>query len=415
METNYKPVKFKCHEKLQRISASYWEKAAQTKSLGMRTVWCSGLVPAEFLTAMDFFPVYVMNNSATCGVRGASLDLCQIAEAEGYSPDLCSYPRTDIGLALGGENVKSPIHPPKPDLLVVGNGQCHSITKWLESLARIFDVPVFLIDTPRLHDDMHKETYSRAHAYVKQQLLELISFLEEFTGSPFNYAKLEGSVTNSSRMFRMWSEALDLRRNVPSPLSAFDIFTHLFPVLGLRGTAEAADYYEVFKEEVAERVANKIGTIPEEKFRLHLDSPPMWFGLKSLAGKFASYGAVPVTHVYPLIFGVFTGLEASDPVDSTAKCLLDCYLNRGTKQRTDILAALAQKYRLDGLTMQIARTCKALAGGVPDIIAGVEKKIGIPAMTYETDHCDPRLYSEAQVDTRLAAFFEILEMRSRGR
>jgi benzoyl-CoA reductase/2-hydroxyglutaryl-CoA dehydratase subunit BcrC/BadD/HgdB len=274
---------------------------------------------------------------------------------------------------------------------------------------------VFLIDTPRIHDNTDKETYSRAHAYVKQQLLELIAFLEEFTGRPFNYAKFEEVVANSSRMFRLWYEALDMRRNVPSPLNVFDIFTHLFPILGLRGTVEGADYYEQFKEEVAERVANKIGPIPNERFRLHLDNAPMWFGLRELAGKFARYDASPITHVYPLLFGVFTGLDASDPVESAAKCMLKCYLNLGVKQRTDIVVEQVKRYHLDGLAMQISRTCKGLSTGVYDIIEGVEKRTGVPGVTFETDHCDPRLYSEAQVDTNLEAFFEMLASRLRVR
>lgn len=408
METKYQPIKFKCHEKLQRITAEYWEKAHQAQSMGKRVVWCSGIVPTEFFTAMDFFTVYCMNNSATCATRGVSLELCQIAEAEGYSSDLCSYPRTDIGLALAGDKVKTPIMPPKPDVLLIGNGQCHTITKWLEHLGGVFNVPVILIDTPRMHDNTDKETYSRAHAYVKEQLLELISFLQEFTSRPFNYDKFEEDVANSSKMFRLWGEALDMRQSIPSPLNVFDIFTHLFPVMGLRSTVEGADYFQQFKEEVAERVANKTGAIPNEKFRLHLANVPMWFGLRKLASKFAFYGAAPLTHVYPLAFGIFSGLDASKPVDSTAECLLTSYLNRGITQRTDIVVEQVERYHLDGLAMQISRTCKALSTGVYDLIEGVKKRTGLSSVIYETDHCDPRLYSEAQVDTQLEAFFETL-------
>jgi len=411
METEYKPIKLKCHEKLRKITAEYWEKAHHARDMGKYVVWCSGLVPAEFVTAMDFFPIYCMNNSATSAGQGVSLELCEMAEAEGYSPDICSYPRTDIGSALAGEKTKNPLRPPKPDLLLVGNGQCHTITKWLESLGWVFDVPVILIDVPFMHDDADKETFNRAHAYIKDQLQELISFLEEFTGRPFNYDKLQEDISNSSRMFRLWLEALDMRQNIPCPLTAFDIFTHLFPVLGFRGTVEGADYFQEFKEEVAERVVNKFSAIPNERFRVHLDGVPMWFNLRGMANKFAAYGACPITHPYPILFGAFKGLDASMPIDSTAECMLRPYINHGMKYRIDVIVEQVEKYHLDGLAMQMSRTCKALCTGVYDMMEEVEKRTGVPGVVFETDMCDTRLYSEAQVDTRLEAFFEMLAAR----
>ena len=65
--------------------------------------------------------------------------------------------------------------------------------------------------------------------------------------------------------------------------------------------------------------------------------------------------------------------------------------------------------------MQISRTCKALSTGLYDIVEGVEKRTGAPSVVFETDMCDPRLYSEAQVDTRLEAFFEILSAHPQDR
>jgi len=411
METKYQPVKLKCRETLRRLTSEYWEKADHARDMGKHVAWCSGLVPAEFLSAMDIFTVYCMNNSATSASQGVGLDLCQIAEAEGYASDLCSYARTDIGSALAGDGTLSPLKIPKPDLLLVGNGQCHTITKWLESLGWILDVPVFLIDVPFMHDDMDKESYSRVFSYVQDQLQELISFLEKFTKRPFNHDRFQGDVANSSRMFKLWMETIDMCQNIPSPLTISDIFIHLFPVLGLRGTVEGADYYQEFKEQVEERVINKIGAIPNEKFRLHLDGLPMWFDLKGLASKFALHDASAITHPYPLVFGTFKDLDPSKPLDSMAECMLKAYVNLGIGQRIDILVEQAEKYRLDGMAMQISRSCKALGTGIYDIIEKVERRTGLPWVTFESDMCDPRFYSEAQVDTRLEAFFEILATR----
>ena len=140
-----KPLRFECQEKLKKLTERYWEEAREG---GKKIAWCSALVPAEILRAMDFFLIFAMNNSATCGTARVSLGLCERAEEEGFSQDLCSYARTDIGSALMGDETLSPLKPPKPDLIIVGNGQCHSISKWLESLAHIWNIPIILIDVP---------------------------------------------------------------------------------------------------------------------------------------------------------------------------------------------------------------------------------------------------------------------------
>jgi len=414
METELRPLKFKCHDNLRRLTDDYWQRAYRAKEEGKYIAWCSAMVPSDILSAMDFFLVFAMNNSATSGSRHVSLDLCEVAEAEGYSPDLCSYAKTDIGSALMGAETKNPLRPPKPDIILVGNGQCHTISKWLESLGHIFNVPVISVDVPYLHDGFDADTYARGQRYVVDQLQEIITYLEGFTDSRFSYDRLEECVDLSGRMFRTWKNVFELCQNIPSPMSVFDIFTHLFPVLGFRATAEGVAYYEELKSEVAERVAQGVSAIPQERFRVHLDGVPTWFNLRGLYSRLASYGACPITHVYPLIFN-YESLDSARPLESTADCFLGAYANRGIRQRTDILAKVAVDFHLDGLVMQMSRTCKAITVPSCEIAQGVERITGLPYVVYETDMCDPRLHSEAQLDTRLQAFMEVLEHRTARR
>ena len=414
METELRPRKFKCHDKLRVLTDDYWQRAYRAREDGKYVAWCSGMIPSDILSAMDFFTVFTMNNSATSASRHVSLDLCEVAEAKGYSPDLCSYAKTDIGSALMGEETKNPLRPPKPDILLVGNGQCHTINKWLESLGHIFNVPVVLIDVPFLHDGFDDDTYERGRRYVVEQLQELITFLEGFCGRRLNYDRLQECVELSGNMFRTWKAVYELCQNVPSPMSVFDIFTHLFPVLGFRATPEGVAYYEDLKAEVAERVAQGISAIPDEKFRVHLDGVPTWFNLRGLYSRLASYGACPITHVYPLIFN-YEKLDSARPLESTTDCLLGAYANRGIKQRTDIVAEAVDDFHLDGLIMQMSRTCKAITVPSYEIAQGVERITGKPYVVYESDMCDPRLHSEAQLDTRLQAFMEVLEHRTARR
>jgi len=45
----------------------------------------------------------------------------------------------------------------------------------------------------------------------------------------------------------------------------------------------------------------------------------------------------------------------------------------------------------------------------------VGRRLGLPAVTIGGDSCDPRFYSDAQVDTRLQALLETIEARRKVR
>ena len=85
--------------------------------------WVTSGAPIEILLAMGVASVYPENYGALCGARRASVPLCQLAEAHGYSPDLCSYARSHIGSVLDGR--QAPMGGlPKPALVVAGNNAC---------------------------------------------------------------------------------------------------------------------------------------------------------------------------------------------------------------------------------------------------------------------------------------------------
>jgi len=296
-----------------------------------------------------------------------------------------------------GEGTLSPVKPPKPDLVVVGNGQCHSISKWLESLGNIWGVPVILIDTP----------FGGGERYVEEEIKEFIDFLESFCGKRLDYYRLCEVVDTSRRMFTTWRDILKLRKARPSPMSVFDIYTNLFPILGLRGREEGALYYEELKREVEERVRNKVGAVPDERIRLHVHGVPVWYKLRDMYEDFAKKGANPITHLYPLVFS-FYDLDPERPIESLARCISSSWLNRDIKERAEVLARLSEEYSLDGFVLQMTRTCKACCAGAYDMGEEVKRLTGKPYLAIETDMCDPRFHNDAQVKRDIETFLETL-------
>ena len=66
--------------------------------------------PVEILETMGVLTLYPENYGALCGAQRVAVKLCQVAEAAGYSPDLCSYARGHIGSVMQPQGAGSPGH-----------------------------------------------------------------------------------------------------------------------------------------------------------------------------------------------------------------------------------------------------------------------------------------------------------------
>ena len=163
--------KIKAVAKMKAIMTAYYIDAKTAEQTGKKVAWITSGGPVEPLIAMDVIPVYPENHGAMVGASKMGVDLCEKAEAMGYSSDLCSYARSDIASApINGGSIGGL---PRPDMLVCCNNICGTVLKWYEVQARFFKVPLFILDTPFCHTGFSAE----AKRYVKGQINDYIAFL----------------------------------------------------------------------------------------------------------------------------------------------------------------------------------------------------------------------------------------------
>jgi len=396
--------KIKAAAKMKEIMTSYYIDAKTAGQTGKKVAWITSGGPVEPLIAMDIIPVYPENHGAMIGASKMGVELCRKAEEMGYSSDLCSYARSDIGCApINGGPIGGL---PEPDMLVCCNNICGTVLKWYEVQARYFNIPLFILDTPFTHVDFSAE----AKKYVKSQILEYIEFLENATGKRFDYDRMQEVGKLSLEGQRLWQAVLDMAVNRPSPLSAFDAFFHLALIVTLRGTRQTVDYYKILLEEMQERVAQQIGAVAEEKYRLLWDNLPIWYRMKWLSEKFASAGACLVADTYTTAWcGSMKYIKEDDFIETMAEGYSRIYLNIGVDQMAEQVIAMAEKYNVDGIVMHSNRSCKPYSFGQYDIQRIVGEKMGIPTLMIEADMVDERSFSESQVETRIEAFIEVLQ------
>jgi len=396
--------KIKAVKKMKDIMMLYYIDAKTADQNGKKVAWITSGGPVEPLIAMDVIPVYPENHGAMIGASKMGADLCEKAEAMGYARNLCSYARCDIACATVNGGPIGGL--PKPDMLICCNNICGTVLKWYEVQARFFGVPLFILDTPFNHTDYTTE----AHQYIQRQLQEYIVFLETHCGRKMDHDRLAEVGRLSIAGQRLWQQVLDMAANRPAPMSAFDAFFHLSLIVTLRGTQTVVDYYTELLDEMKTRVAEGIGAVPAERYRLLWDNLPIWFRTRWLSERFGAHGACLVADTYTSSWaGSLKYLDEDDFLGSMAEGYSRIYINIGTDQMAERVIEMVQKYGADGLVLHSNRSCKPYSLGQYDIQRIVQQQMGIPALLIEADMNDARNFSEGQIETRIDAFMEILK------
>ena len=390
--------KLKATSRMREIMLAYYMQGQQAEIVS----WITSGAPVEFLYAMDVYPIYPENHAALIGATKMGPNFSQIAENEGFSQDLCSYARCDIGSAIAGS---SPIGGlPKPTFLFCCNNICNTVVKWYEVLSRMFKVPLFILDVPFVRKEM-KESYV---SYVEEQLYDFIRFLEKATGNEFDESKLKKVISLSIQGVNAYRDALLMGRYKPSPLTCFDAFLNMAPIVCLRGTETPVGFYGELREELEERVKNGVGAVDNEEIRLLWDNIPIWYELKRLSEFFIDHNACLVADTYTNAWTGILGLEKavkSDPIRGLAETYTFIYLNLGLELMAEAINRLIDVYDVDGAVIHSNRSCKPYSFGQYEI----QKMIEVPSVVIEADMTDSRVFSMAQVETRLEAFLERLK------
>ncbi|GAB4344956.1 MAG: 2-hydroxyacyl-CoA dehydratase subunit D [Candidatus Abyssubacteria bacterium] len=400
--TRDRPSKIYATSRMKEMMSLYYLEAKNAADNGRKVAWITGGGPVELLIAMDVIPVYPENHAAMCGAARMGVELSRVAEQAGYSPDICSYARCDIGSYLTG---KSPILGlPRPDFVMCCNNTCGMVTKWYEVLARHFGVPLVYFDMPYSHEELT----GHALEYIERQIHRAISQIESLVGERFDMERFVEVATRSSRASRLWGEVLEICRHTPSPMTAFDGFILMAPIVTLRGTPEVIDFYEQLKQELEQRVSSGLAAVPDERFRLLWDNLPIWFRLRDLSEVFGGLGACVVASTY-LNGWVSYELDPSRPIESLARAYSSAFINMSIEHRARLMRRIIEDYSIDGVVYHSNRSCRPYSFGQYDIKKMLTEWTGVPGILIEADMTDERAYADGPVRTRIEAFIETLQ------
>ncbi len=386
---------------------------------GRKVCYCIGPVPHEILEAAGVAGFLVENTAARIAAAQEQAKYIDYAEGEGLGTDTCSYAKINLGMSLmmlNGEESEIPekFRLPRPDMVAVFNA-CPTMLQWARSLAELFNVPLFGGDVPFFYD---QKSWKTNVLYVKQQLSELIAFLEQQTGKPFDEAHLKSAMGAVKEMSIHRRQIRDLCKTIPAPASFVDSATAMGPALSMRSES-AVNLYREFSAEVVQRTRDGVGVLPREKYRLMWRGNFPWFKMGWFSRLLAKHEAVIVSGTYAFwTYGDFNketippdGIDLNDPLMTIAA---ENATGGGYTQNFEWKWEKEFRQHIDGFAIDAVIihapfTCRPWALATFDLAARVQQEYGIPALVLDSDHTDARYFQDAQVETRVLALLEAVD------
>lgn len=391
--------------KLGQIATKAYTDAIEAKARGEMVGWCASNFPVEIPETLGLYVVYPENQAAGIAARGGGVRMCEIAEADGYSNDICAYAR--ISLAYAKVKDAPEQNMPQPDFVLCCNNICNCMIKWYENLAKELNIPMIMIDIPFNPDN---EVSDAQVAYVKAQFLEAIAQLEKITGKKWSDEKYKEVMEISGRTSRAWLAATATARHTPSPFNGFDLLNHMAVMVTARGKLEAAEAMETLLAEYEANHEKGESTFrAEEKHRIMFEGIACWPWLRVTATGLKSRGINMVTTIYADAFG-FIYKDFDDMC--RAYCKVPNAINLETAR--DKRVKLCKDNHVEGLLVHTNRSCKLWSGFMYEMSRQIGQECDIPVTSFDGDQADARNFSEAQYDTRVQGLTEIMQARKEG-
>ncbi len=414
-----------------RFVKRLYAKAREASSRGAPVAWVmGGLLAEEMLYAMDVVPIYPENYGGVCAAKKGADPFLKAADAEGYSTHLCGYVRTGIGHAIKRKQLGM-VPPDAPEggmadpvMLVGSSACCDPRYKWFQALGRYMNVPYIAYDIvpdPVQCSVDPDEVKEYVIAYLIEEFRRFRDFLEKTLGRKMDDARLMEAVVTGEETRNWWWKCDMIRRAVPCPMPTEDMFSCFVPGLFYAPDPESLEFFKKLYAELEHRVQNKMGVIPDEKYRLLWGwGLPPWHSM-NIFNHFEERGAVFVAETCYTPYGPFEeGYKYSDPIERMARGrfhranfkMKKAYGNRLNRE-AQYVVDFVDEFRCDGLVQHQVLSCPARTIGQRACMDMIKKFVDVPVMFLEGDIVDESGYSETQTKAQIDAFIEILEAHKR--
>jgi len=386
----------------------------------------------DVMRAMDIVPAWGESFAGVCSAKRDAEKYLQKAEADNFSRSLCTYATCTIGFDMWREELGGETPPgapwggmARPDM-IIGSAQqlCDPRFKWPQATQHYLpDVPVFVggMYYPQWDPNMNHHDQEKLYVkYCRDELMELVKFLEKHTGRKMDWDKLAEHVALTEKTWDIFIDAYELRKAVPTPMDTGDAMNTMVPLTFNLSTQEAYDFYKDLYEELKQKIADKKGVAQDEKYRILWGAGlPSWFALGDFQ-YFNDKGAVFPADITYRNAEKIERLElpaTNDPLERVAWRWVKfwthwydkAYKRPGSTPKVERIIEYIEDYKCDGVVFHSAFSCRSWHAGIMQQ-AAVLKKVykDLPVLIMEGDIVDISSYNEADTHNRIDAFIEAL-------
>lgn len=404
-------------KRLSKLLFNDYMRLHQKASEGAFVVWIAIVVPAELFSGFENVVYGVPESHAAMSAgKGVGPLQCEKAESMGYSMDLCSYARIDLGTAFDGGKDSPTFGLPKPHLLISDNNNCSLLVKWFDIYHRTWDVPHFILDVPFCYEPQTAVDGD----YIYAQYGDLIRTIETLSGQEFHIDRVGEALENTREALTHWKRFLRSAEHRPAGLTVFDSFVQMAPFLTSRGTQTLVEHYRFLADEAEENIAHGAFPVPNERYRLLWDNIAPWHQLSKMSSRLAALDANLIAASYTYCMGSLEGefdlycYDGGDPLTYLARIQNFSICPHGLGLRYRAMKQAITRLGIDGVIFASNRSCKVYSVMQMDMMKRVTARLDVPCVMIDVDHADIRKYSEEQSFTRIEALLEIIDAKRKN-
>ena len=402
---------------LKNVMGRHFLAIEQAYRDGKPTAWATSGSPVELLYAMDIQPILPENSATISAAQKYSRDFIEIAEAEGFSYDLCSYFKTNVGAVISNADLTKG-GTGKPTFMLSTDVICDTHVNWFEVQAERLKVPHYTLDIPHVVSNTNNRQYNYFKKYIAEQLYSFLDFIQEVTGNEYNQERAKQVTQNSWDLSMVWQDIYELRKAVPCPMSTRDTFGGLFPLFTMPGLKEPIKLYKRMYREAKKRVDSGIGALEQEDFRLMFEGIPFWYNLKFF-GMLERWNSIIVYEPYTYAFSKYMNpkvkkeMVLSQPIEAMSELMLSFWYIYDLKTRIKKFEETVREWKIDGVLLHENLSCRPNSCGLYDLKRHLMDDYDIPCLVISSDMNDPRKMNETQVINQIESFIEILRKRKK--
>ena len=425
--TKYKTAPLKCWQKGKELRLEAYRDLATGHEQGKLLVLGCAATPYGMLAGLGDF-VFLAGEPYGASVAAdppVSIPAMELYEAKGYARDMCGYMRNFLGTMFQDKYYFTGGPFPKFDFAWSVRHCPAGHPKWHQIVSEYQGIPMnYIDDETMLAIDGDQEARIN---YVAGQYLDSIEWMEKITKRKYDDEKGIEAMRNYFINEGLWGEINLLNGAIPAPLDIKSMFA-LMPISMLRRHEKVAiEFLTELRDELKERIADKIAAVPNERYRMCMLTPPPWSFLKVFR-YLENYGVVFAgTYVYLINSGEVKFLydegkvvpatppekrpgwktmkNREDLCRTVARWRAEHPFQSNLETRKKEYVIMFKHWKANAYLLLINRGCVPMTTSMYDFQRDLNRQ-GIPTSMFEGNFADCRDIDETGVLDRLETFLE---------